>query len=48
MYVNLGEREKVCSTVFFCFLAHKLNLAVRSDAVVVYDNPSERVVDTDE
>ena len=40
--MNLDDREKVCGTVFE-FLLPRLNLAARSDAVVVYDNLSERI-----
>ena len=39
--MNIGGRDKVCGTVFD-FLFAMLNSVIRGDAVVVYDNPSER------
>jgi len=42
MFVNLGDGEKVCGTVFD-FYPPQADRVVRSNAVVVYDNPSERI-----
>jgi len=43
MYVNLGDREKVCGTISRVPLSWA-EFNSRGDAVVVYDNPSERIV----
>ena len=37
----IGDREKVCSDVLRGSIFLRLSPIFRSDAVVVYDNPSE-------
>ena len=45
MRLNPGDGEKVCGAIFFSeFLIPGLNSVLRSNAVVIYDNPSERIV----
>jgi len=39
-----GQREGLWYRLFSEFPIPRLNLVLRSDAVVVYDNPSERIV----
>ena len=41
--MNLGDREKVCGTISRVSLSWA-EFNSRGDAVVVYDNPSERIV----